>query len=46
MIFLNPLTIGSSCKQKFVVCPFVGEETSGNYQFSNVLNGLKGLAHL
>ncbi len=26
--FLNPLTICSSCKRKFVVCPFVDEETN------------------
>ncbi len=45
-IFLNLFTIDSSCKQKFVFFPFVGEETSGSYPFANVLNGLKGLAHL
>ncbi len=23
----NPFTVSSSCKQKFVVCPFVNKET-------------------
>jgi hypothetical protein len=27
-IFLNPSTVCSSCKRKFVVCPFVDEETN------------------
>jgi hypothetical protein len=31
MIFLNPLDVCSSCKQKFVVCPFVEEETNRSY---------------
>ncbi len=42
-IFLNPFTVGSSCKRKFVVCPFVDEEPNGTYLFAN---GLNGLAHL
>ncbi len=42
-IFLNPF---SSCKRKFVVCPFVGEETNGSYPFANGLNGQNGFAHL
>jgi hypothetical protein len=39
-IFLNPFTICAFCKQKFVVCPFVCEETNGSYLFAN------GFAHL
>ncbi len=39
-IFLIWFTIGSSCKQKFVVCPFVDKES---YQFANGLHGLNGL---
>ncbi len=38
--FLNPLTVCSSCKQKFAACLFVDEETHGSYPFTN------GLAHL
>ncbi len=41
--FLNPFTVCSSCKRKFVLCLFVYEETNGSYPFSN---GLNGLAHL
>jgi hypothetical protein len=37
-IFLNPFTIGRSCKRKFVVCPFVEEEINGSYPFANGLN--------
>ncbi len=40
---LFPLTICSPCKWKFVVCPFVDEETNGRVTFPN---GLFGLAHL
>jgi hypothetical protein len=36
-IFLNPFTICSSCKCKFVVCLFVDEETNGSYPFANYL---------
>jgi hypothetical protein len=43
IFFLNPFTIFSSCKQKFVVCLFVYKETYGDYPFAN---GLSGLAHL
>jgi hypothetical protein len=43
MIFLNHFTICSSCKQKFVVCPFVDEQASESYPFANELNEL---AHL
>ncbi len=32
-IFLNPLTVWSSCKQKFVVCPFFDEEKT-DYPFA------------
>jgi hypothetical protein len=42
-IFLNLFTICSSCERKFVVSPFVDEETNRSYPFAN---GLKGLAHL
>jgi hypothetical protein len=44
--FLNPFTICSSCKQRFLVCPFADEETNGSYPFANGQNGLNGLAHL
>jgi hypothetical protein len=44
--FFSPFTIWSFCKQKFVVCPFVDEETNGSCPFVNGLNGLNGLAHL
>ncbi len=40
-IFLNPFTVVSSCKWKFVVCLFVGKKTNGM-----LANGLNGLAHL
>jgi hypothetical protein len=40
-IFLNPFTVCVPCKQKFVICPFVEEETNGSYPF--VANGLKRL---
>ncbi len=45
-IFLNPFTICSAYKRKFVGCPFVYEETNRSHPFANVLNGLNGLAHL
>jgi hypothetical protein len=41
--FFNPFTVCSSYKQKFVVCPFIDEETNESYPFAN---GLNGLAHL
>jgi hypothetical protein len=41
-IFVNAFTVFSSCKRKFVVCPFVNKETNGNYPS----NGLNGYAHL
>jgi hypothetical protein len=37
IFFLNPFTIFSLCKQKFVICPFVDEETKGSYPFANRL---------
>jgi hypothetical protein len=43
VIFLNPCTVCSSCTRKFVICPFVDEETNGSYPFANGLNGLYGL---
>jgi hypothetical protein len=42
--FLNPFTVCSLCKQKFDVCPFVDEETSGSYLFANRLKGLSRLS--
>jgi hypothetical protein len=42
-IFLDPFTICSSYKQKFVVSPFVEEETYKNYMFAIEVNGLNGL---
>ncbi len=42
-IFFNPFTVCSLWKLKFVVCPFVDEETNGSYPFAN---GLNGPAHL
>ncbi len=42
-IFINPFTVCTPCKRKFVVCLFVDEETNGSYPFAN---GLYGLAHL
>jgi hypothetical protein len=38
--------ISTQCSQKFVVCPFIDEETNGSYPFANGLNRLYGLAHL
>ncbi len=45
-IFLNLFTVCSSCKRKFKIYPFVGEETYGSYPFSNGLNGLNRLNRL
>jgi hypothetical protein len=42
-IFLNPFTVCSPCIEKFVVCPFVDEETNGSYPFANRLKGLVNL---
>jgi hypothetical protein len=42
-ILSNLLTVGASRKRKFVVYPFVDEETNGSYLFANGLNGLKEL---
>jgi hypothetical protein len=41
--FLNPFTVCSSCKRKFVICPFVDGETNGSYPFANRLNRLSDL---
>jgi hypothetical protein len=30
VIFFNQFTVCSSCKRKFVICPFVDEETNGS----------------
>jgi hypothetical protein len=38
-IFLHPFTICSSCTRKFVVFPFIDEETNRSYPFANGLNG-------
>ncbi len=40
-IVLNPSTVSSSCKRKFVVCPLVYEETNRSCQFANVLKRTK-----
>jgi hypothetical protein len=40
---LNPFTVCSLYNQKFVIYPFVDEETNGSYPFANKLNRL---AHL
>jgi hypothetical protein len=34
-IFLNLFTVCSSCKWKFVVCPFDDEKTKGSNPFAN-----------
>jgi CRISPR/Cas system-associated endonuclease/helicase Cas3 len=34
----NQFSISSWCKRKFVVCPFVDEETNGSFQLANELN--------
>jgi hypothetical protein len=46
VVFLNPFTVSSLFKWKFVVCPLIDEETNGSYPFANGLNGLNRLAHL
>jgi hypothetical protein len=45
-IFRNLFTVYSLCKWKFVVCPFVDEETKESYPFANRIKGLNELAHL
>jgi hypothetical protein len=45
-IFLNPFTVCSSCKRKFVVCLFVWTETNESYPLANGLNVLNGLSRL
>jgi hypothetical protein len=45
-IFLQPFTVCSLCKRKFVDFPYVYEETNGSYPFANTLNGLNGLNRL
>ncbi len=45
VILLNPFAVCSLRKLKFVVCPFVDEETNGGQQFVNGLNGRNGLAY-
>jgi hypothetical protein len=48
-IFLNPFTVFSSCKRKFVVCLFDDKEKNESYLFAiglKGLNGLNRLAHL
>ncbi len=44
--FLSPFTVCSSCKRKFVVCPFSYEVINGSYPFANELNGLHGRVYL
>jgi hypothetical protein len=41
--FINPFTICSLYKRKFVVCPVIDEETNGSYSFANGLEGPNGL---
>jgi hypothetical protein len=43
-IFINPFIVCSSCKRKFAVCLFAGEEINGCFLLANGLNGLNGLA--
>jgi hypothetical protein len=38
----NPFTVCPSSKGKFIVCPFVDEETNVSYPF---VKGLKGQSH-
>jgi hypothetical protein len=38
IIFLNPFTVCSSYKRKFVVCYFANKETYRSYPFTNGLN--------
>ncbi len=45
-ISLNLYTNCTSCKRKFVICPFVDKEILGSYTFTNGINGPHGLAHL
>jgi hypothetical protein len=45
-IFLNPFTVFSSCKWKFVVCLFVYYETNGSCPFAHGLNGITHLGYL
>jgi hypothetical protein len=44
--FLNQFIICSLCKRKFVVFPFVDEETNRHYPSANGLNGQNRLDHL
>ncbi len=44
--FPYPFTVCSSCKLKFVICPFVDKETNRRYPFANGLKKLNGLAYL
>jgi hypothetical protein len=46
VIILNPFTVCSSCKWKFIVCPFIDKDRKGSYLFANELNGLTGLVYL
>jgi hypothetical protein len=46
VIVLNPFTLCSLCKWKFVICPFVYIQTKGSYPFANRLSGLNGLNRL
>jgi hypothetical protein len=39
-IILHPFRAFSSCKQKFIVCPFVDEERKESYSFANGLANL------
>jgi hypothetical protein len=45
-IFLNLLTVCSSCKRKFAVCAFADKETNVSSRLQNGLYDLSGLARL
>ncbi len=45
-IFLNSFTVCSSCKRKFVVCPFVDGRNKRKMSVCKRTNGLNGLAQI
>jgi hypothetical protein len=45
LIFLNPFTACSSCKQIFVIYPFLDKDTNKRKSFANGLNGLAYLRY-
>jgi hypothetical protein len=44
-VILNPFTVYSSRKWKFVACPFINKETNGTIAFANGQNELNGLIY-